>query len=186
MESLENLVIYDVDRAVRTCSVSLKGGLVRASANFTGEDRRVGLEFSPDGHRLVVSRNVGPTLVVNTDTGDTLPALEGGGALLTVTGVNAFNRDGRLLALCGIRYSVDTDDRTLGPAEGKKDERSYHDRGQFLNVWDTQTGKLLKSWNMRNRGKAAFNPERPVLALLEPNDDSSRLGLWDFSAEEKK
>ena len=55
----------------------------------------------------------------------------------------------------------------------------------FLTVWDTQTGKVLKSWD--RSPLVAFNPARPVLAILEPNgENTTRLGLWDFSAEVEK
>ena len=56
----------------------------------------------------------------------------------------------------------------------------------FLAVWDTQTGKIVKTWEMSPT--VAFNPTRPILAVLEDNEGDTRLGLWDFSAEagEKK
>jgi hypothetical protein len=57
---------------------------------------------------------------------------------------------------------------------------------QFLTVWDTETGKVLKTWNFNVQ--VAFNPVRPLLVVLEPNGEVTRVGLWDFSAEvaEKK
>jgi hypothetical protein len=52
-------------------------------------------------------------------------------------------------------------------------------------VWDTQTGKVVKSWN--RSPQVAFCPTRPVLAVLEQNGESgTRVGFWDFAAEVEK
>jgi hypothetical protein len=51
-----------------------------------------------------------------------------------------------------------------------------------LVVWDTETGRLLRSW----RGDAlalSFHPTQPRLAILEANGGQTRLGLWDFPME---
>jgi hypothetical protein len=54
-----------------------------------------------------------------------------------------------------------------------------------LTVWDTQTGKVLKSWNRSSQ--VAFNPTRPLLAILEFKDEgATRVGFWDFAAEVEK
>jgi hypothetical protein len=173
------------------------------------------LAFSPDGHRLVVCRGigsnseiwikasdrterisvtsggVGQTVVLNADTGASLPPLEGAECLDTDSGSHPFTADGRLLALSGYRYDI------LKQKPGDK-ELPEHMRTQilaksqirFLTVWDTQTGKILKAWETWDEiPQVAFNPARPILAMFERRgDDRTRLGLWDFSAEsiEKK
>ncbi|HEV3436171.1 MAG TPA: RNA polymerase sigma factor [Gemmata sp.] len=142
---------------------------------------------------------IGWKVVLNADTGKALPALAGvdhyidkdsyvdrGNYIDTLHTPQPFTADGRLLALSGTRYVVET--QTHGVFESN--EQAIHVRlespRQFLTVWDTDTGKVLKTWDIS--AKIAFNPVRPVLAILEPNGDNTRLGLWDFSAEvaEKK
>lgn len=62
-------------------------------------------------------------------------------------------------------------------------------RGRQLVIWDTRTGKVVRSWS--GTAQAYFAPDRPVLAILEsvgevgPDGKSiakSILGLWDVSA----
>ena len=43
------------------------------------------LVFSPDASKLVVSRAIGQTVVIDTETGEALPALEGSEMMLTPT-----------------------------------------------------------------------------------------------------
>ncbi|VTR94564.1 sigma-70 family rna polymerase sigma factor : RNA polymerase sigma factor, sigma-70 family OS=Singulisphaera acidiphila (strain ATCC BAA-1392 / DSM 18658 / VKM B-2454 / MOB10) GN=Sinac_0185 PE=4 SV=1: Sigma70_r2: Sigma70_r4_2: PD40 [Gemmata massiliana] len=70
-----------------------------------------------------------------------------------------FNSDGRLLAM---------------------PERSA------LTIWDTSTGRRLKSWKSET-AVFAFHPTRPLLVVAEPNGEGeTRLGFWDFSAEVEK
>jgi hypothetical protein len=108
--------------------------------------------------------------------------LEDAECLKVQVGLHPFTHDGRLLALCGWKYAVKKE------KVGKNDTESVliFPQQQFLRIWDTQTGKIVKSWNKNTLN--AFNPARPVLALFESNGDDTRLGLWDFSAEiaEKK
>lgn len=62
-------------------------------------------------------------------------------------------------------------------------QTSISPAGEFLNVWDTRTGKLVKSWPA-NFPVVAFHPTKPILAVLEHNgQNQTRLGLWDFAAE---
>jgi hypothetical protein len=119
--------------------------------------------------------------VLNTDTGEPLPALEGTDLMATVPAPGSFSGDGRLLALVGTRY---VGQKT--PGLGKLEQTVYEPAGDFLTVWDTQTGKVLKSWDRRGKTEVAFNPVRPLLAILEPNGEETRLGLWDFAAEAAK
>jgi hypothetical protein len=53
-------------------------------------------------------------------------------------------------------------------------------------VWDTSTGKAIKRWTLDPSVKVAFNPVRPLLAVVERNGDAVRLGLWDFQSETQK
>jgi RNA polymerase sigma factor (sigma-70 family) len=138
---------------------------------------------------------IGWTVVLDVGTGKTLPALEGanhyidkaryvdnGNYIDTHSTFQPFTADGRLLALSGTRYVVKT--QTYG-VSGSNDQGIHVclvSPCQFLTVWDTETGKVLKTWSLS--AKIAFNPVRPVLAILEPNGDNTRLGLWDFSAED--
>jgi hypothetical protein len=50
-----------------------------------------------------------------------------------------------------------------------------------IGVWNVRTGQRVQSW--RGTATVAFHPTRPVLAVLEPNGDRTRLGLWDFAAQ---
>jgi hypothetical protein len=59
--------------------------------------------------------------------------------------------------------------------------------GPKLVIWDTKSGKILKSW--LGNASAQFSPTRPVATILEYVDDSegnrqfktSILGLWDVA-----
>jgi WD40 repeat protein len=147
------------------------------------EEPRPYMAFSPDGKRLVASRGIGQTVVLDTDTGVPLPLLEGTDLMTTAPAPGSFSGDGRLLAMAGQRYTTTT--RKLGGAV--QEQTVYNPAGDFLTVWDTQTGKVVKSWDRRRAATyVAFNPARPVLAILEPNGEETRLGLWDFAAEAEK
>lgn len=90
---------------------------------------------------------------------------------------NAFTGDGRLLTMRFSRYA--RPEKSKGPP-------GVQWVGVGVGVWDTQTGKVLKIWDRRVLGEpfsVAFNPARPLLAVLEKNDEETRLGLWDFAAE---
>lgn len=147
------------------------GGLVPSDS----ERSAVVMSFSPDHRRLVVSRDVGQTVVFSAETGEALPALEGTDRIRTVPGPHAFTGDGRLLALFGRRYMPRDEFSQVGG------QPLLFQGGDFVGVWDTQTGKVLKSWD--RPAKVAFNPARPLLAMLERNGAEMRLGLWDFAAE---
>jgi hypothetical protein len=67
---------------------------------------------------------------------------------------------------------------------------SETDEKRALQVWDTRSGKLVKSW--AGWAETAFAPDRPTLAILETiyggnrgEVRSSVLGLWDLSAAAK-
>jgi RNA polymerase sigma factor (sigma-70 family) len=192
------VVVYDVNRGAKLSSYTLAElpsapqpsgpagfGSGPFSINMTPQ-----LGFSPDGNRLVVSRALGQTVVLNAQTGAALPALEGTELTEMFTQPHAFSGDGRLLALTGSRWSVK---KFVPPGpRGKSgfrdglEQTSVSRDKSFLTVWDTQTGKVVKSWG-GSQLVVAFNPVRPVLAILEANgENSTRIGLWDFSAEVEK
>jgi WD40 repeat protein len=161
------------------------------------------LSCSPDGHRVILCRGIGgnyvfldnrgnytdrvaiwvggigQTVVLNADTGEPLPPLEGGEYLDTFAGSQAFSEDGRFLALSGQCFTrIKEAGKDLAPNLVLLEREPK----PFLTVWDTKTGKTLTSWD-RSVTALAFNPRRPLLAVLEPNDTETRLGLWDFTAE---
>ena len=130
-------------------------------------------------------------VVLNTATADALPKLEGIEYIDAFASPACFSHDGRLLVLYGQHF---TSQRVAGGAFGKRPrpERGGFGKGEplawsygprFLCVWDTESGKLLKQWNQSPTG-VAFHPTKPILAILEPNgENTTRLGLWDFTAE---
>ena len=192
------VLVYNVDRGAKLSTYALaeppslpsivSSGYGSFGGGFSGgqpvtPSLRVSLVFSPDASRLVVSRAIGQTVVINTETGEALPVLEGSEMMRTNPTTTAFTGDGRLLAMTGSHYTL-TKINTGGPKGGRDQPALTHSRS-FLTVWDTQTGKVLKSWD--RTPLVAFNPARPVLAILEPNgENTTRLGLWDFSAEVAK
>ncbi len=138
---------------------------------------------------------IGWTVVLDVDTGKRLPALEGANHYIdkekyvdrgyyidTLPTPQPFTADGRLLALSGTRYVVKTQTHGVLGSNDQGAHVGLESPRQFLTVWDTDTGKVLKTWDLS--AKIAFNPVRPVLAILEPNGDNTRLGLWDFSTED--
>lgn len=121
------------------------------------------VEMSPNGNVVLASRSSERPVAINGATGKVLPALEDAESLFVFEGQSSFSADGRLVAVVGNRV-----------VRGRNDP--------FLKVWDTHTGKLLKSWST-SRVTVAFHPTKPFLAILEPHEQRTRLGLWDFSAE---
>lgn len=180
METDDRYAIYDVDRGTKLRS----GALTDVGQGIAVPGEAPHMVLSPDGRRLVVRRGIGRTRVVDTDAGSELPALDGTDLADVRSDGTAFTGDGRLLVAAGTRYKVVT------TKNGGREQKSYSVDGLFLCVWDTQTGKVVKVWNRGNREAAvrvAFNPARPVLAILEQNGDhQTRVGFWDFAAEVKK
>ncbi len=174
------------------------------------ENSTTSLMFSRDGHRLLVCKKPvlldfgqgrclsddgsGLNVVLNTDTGQLLPPLGDKECLDTVPGSRSFTADGRFLALSGRRLPIAkateknqlSDPFPIVPQSPKNKPRErirFDGQTPFLTVWDTETGKVLTTWE-RRVPFLAFNPVRPLLAVLEPNGEDMRLGLWDFSAED--
>src|SRR5262245_2687527 len=76
------VTVYDLDRGAKLSAASLPESPVRPLVPKGGigprEPPPIDMIFSPVGRRLVISRDVGQTVVLNADTGEALPALEGG------------------------------------------------------------------------------------------------------------
>jgi RNA polymerase sigma factor (sigma-70 family) len=105
----------------------------------------------------------------------------------------SFSADGRLLV-----GEARKDERTNPPPKDRRirippeiARRAAARANSRLLIWDTQSGKVLKSWP--GQASAAFSPAQPILAILEtetstePDGDnrkqvtSSILGLWDVA-----
>jgi RNA polymerase sigma factor (sigma-70 family) len=199
-----SIEVYDVDRAAKQWSFPLPHVELPPQVLSKGSQRgrvlKVELEFCADSQRLLVAwqllwdRQVnpggagptssrlngeaGPTLVLDVETGKPLADLESKAPqvfLASNPARDAMTRDGRLLVLSGMRYVV---------SEQKAAEvnQPYKSVRPFLTVWDTKTGKPLKTWNQQVP-IVALNPVRPLLAIVEHNGEATRIGFWDFSAE---
>ncbi len=134
---------------------------------------------SRDGGRVLYGRSISKMVVLDGATGKLLPALEGVDLVDAQRVLAAFSGDSRLLAASYTRFEK----REIDPKNGFGRPRTEIKAAeQRLAVWDTTTGKLIRSWPGRVTA-LAFHPSRPVLAVLEPNGAQTRLGLWDFAAE---
>jgi RNA polymerase sigma factor (sigma-70 family) len=158
---------------------------------FTGEtvpldNEWKALVFSPDGNRLVVSYGYADPVVLNVQTGKPTSSLGSYQLFGSVYWSRpSFSSDGRLLAsLC---YSLGKKKVQISP--NGKERLVIEKERRLLTVWDTATGRVLKSWPVsgNNTPFPAFHPSRPLLVIAEPNgDEATRLGFWDFAAEPKK
>lgn len=176
-KTADKVIIYDVDTGKRLGEFVFPPDKVVV----TQPDReRNAVVFSPDGDRLVASRGVGQTHVVNALTGKAISELEGASNAWILPNPFAFGAGGKLLVAFRQQRRV-----TTGVRNGQA-ATWWEIGGQTLCVWDTRTGKLLKSWRWHN-ATVAFCPTRPLLAIAEENGTwNTRLGLWDFSAEVPK
>jgi RNA polymerase sigma factor (sigma-70 family) len=179
----KTVTVYDLDRETKLSEYSVPAEPPEvAIENPESIDLRLlrgYLVFSSDGRRLLVSRSIGQTHVLNTDTGEALPALEGTKKARTYPEAFAFGANGRLLVSLVASYEpmmrATDDGKRAGLALGR----------EVLTVWDTQSGKVLKTWNVTPQ--VAFNPVKPVLAIFEPNGDwETRIGFWDFALVAEK
>lgn len=156
----------------------------------SGQYHGATLALSPDGSRILCARGIGCPIVLDGLTGKILPDLEeadsmyvGGPLAQRITAAETvlvdadslgsarhyFTREGRFLALSGKQFVKRTATSLGSPVD-------------FLSVWDTRTGKLLKWWDQQVN--YAVCPTRPVLAIVEKNrTEGVRLGFWDFSVE---
>ena len=173
------LTVYDLDRGAKLSSAEL--------AKASGEVFQIEAPFmtlSPDGRRLVVSRGISYAQMFNADTGEALPLLEGTKMAQVHADVNGFTGDGRLYAASMTPYRVTT--KQVKKAGFAPEQTSVQAETRVVTVWDTQTGKSLKTWRSE-RAQVAFNPARPLLTVLERNGEhQTRVGVWDFAAEVKK
>jgi predicted DNA-binding protein (UPF0251 family)/WD40 repeat protein len=172
------LQIYDVDGGDKTVYVFPEEKPDAAPYRGIGDTSIV---FSQDGKRLVLTRGIGRVTVHNCATGKLLPVLEGADVLLSYPAPHAFSADSRLIAMTGRTYAKKTTKSGFGG-----EQTSWSSLGQFLAVWEIETGKLLKMWDAQVK-VVGFHPSKPILAILEPNGESAtRIGLWDFAAATDK
>jgi RNA polymerase sigma factor (sigma-70 family) len=178
----DRVSVYDVNRGTKLFASELAD----PAAEF-GPQKHIAptLALSPDGGRLLIARGPGRTYLLDPATGAALPMLKGTKEAGLVPRASAFTGDGRLLASLGTRYKVEKIPTMDGQGVTRVSAAGY-----FLTVWDTRTGKMVKTWDRGERGttpRVLFHPSKPVLAILESNGESqTRLGLWDFSAEVEK
>lgn len=174
----KRVTVYDLDRGAKVSSAEL----AEPSSDLFKVEAPA-LTFSPDGRRLAVSRGISFVQILNADTGESLPALEGTKQAQVYSDANAFTGDGRLFAAAVVPYKVTT---RPNKGFGNPPQTSINAESGNLTVWDTQTGKALKTWRSSN-ARPAFNPARPLLAILEDNEvGGTRVGFWDFAAEVEK
>lgn len=146
------------------------------------------LAVARNGSRVLVVRAYAPPVALDAATGKARPTLEGAEASERGTRVHAaVSADGRLAALL-YTPAVPRPNPFAGPLVGGNPQPKGGGPGVFrkgdprLTVWDTDTGKVVKTW----RGEAlalSFHPTQPRLAILEANSGQTRLGLWDFPLE---
>ncbi|VTR95545.1 sigma-70 family rna polymerase sigma factor : RNA polymerase sigma factor, sigma-70 family OS=Singulisphaera acidiphila (strain ATCC BAA-1392 / DSM 18658 / VKM B-2454 / MOB10) GN=Sinac_6419 PE=4 SV=1: Sigma70_r2: Sigma70_r4_2 [Gemmata massiliana] len=189
---MTKVTVYDVDRGEKLSestlptdsTVELPGG---KTVDIPIHPEPQLLKFSPDGRRLVVSRGIGRSRVLNTDTGATLPRLEGTALAEVHFDSHAFSGDGRLLAAMRRVYKISVKNPGPKAGRGAVEPMSLSGNDWILTVWDTQTGKVLKSWKSSSGVRWAFCPAKPLLAVLEENGvGNTRVGFWDFAAEVEK
>ncbi len=191
-KEMTKVTVYDVDRGEKLSESTLPTD----STVELPDGKTVGipshsepqlLKFSPDGRRLVVSRGIGHSRVLNTDTGAALPRLEGTSLAEVHFDSHAFSGDGRLLAAVRRVYKISVKNPGPKAGRGAVEPTSLSGNDWILTVWDTQTGKVLKSWKSSSGVRWAFCPTNPLLAVLEENGvGNTRVGFWDFAAEVEK
>jgi hypothetical protein len=198
-----NVTVYDLDRGTKLSEYSVPINKELEELHISGRDQFAangwpggpagrGLErqpepvvaISPDGTRVMLSRRIGQTILLDADTGKALPALEGTSSAFLSRGTGPFSADGHLLAAPAERFEL----VTLPAGKGikkKEDVKAWQRDGSFLAIWDTQTGKALKTW--KGTAGITIHPTRPLVVIVEVNGGTkSRVGLWDFSAEGEK
>lgn len=118
------------------------------------------IRISQDARLLFVIQDDKPRLF-DVERGVWQPELEWTGRLRAdAYTANGFSADGKLFVYNGFNR--------MGSTEV-----------EVLIVWDTTTGRVLKSWD--RVAPAAVSPSKPVLAMLQPHGVETRLTLWDFS-----
>lgn len=171
------MTVYDVDRGAKASEYKFPPA--------KPEPLRKGGEhvfFSPTGGHLIATYGLARASVLDVGEGKWLPELEGGESMYIYGDAHAFTGDGRLLAAVCTPYTRVTTKSAAG-----KEQTALKPGTVVLTVWDTRTGKALKTWKNASSVRVAFNPVRPLLAVLEPNGETkTRVGFWDFAAEVEK
>jgi len=160
-----DVTVYDVLSGKPIWSKATK---MRPNPNFGNSQ----LVFSADAARLLLTASQQSPAVFNVVNGEQMPGLESVELINTIAA--ALSADGRVLFISGDHSS-------------RLKVGGITAAGRYMSVWDTDSGKLLKRWANRIPSQIAFHPTQPILAILEPNgENTTRLGLWDFSAEVEK
>lgn len=174
-EDQSTVTVYDVTRGAKLCEHKI---VVPQEVPQLKSEHAFAV-FSADGKRLCVALNLGLTLVLDTDTGKQLPALEGTGLARVIPDFHAFTADGRAFAAITVPYKGTVRKGAFG-----NDQKAYSADTPVLAVWDATTGKLLKSWPVKKSPLVAMNPMRPLLLVLEENGEKgTRVGFWNFEAD---
>lgn len=149
-----------------------------------GDGRRRSASFSPD-ESLILTALVGRSPTILSLNGDKPVLLEGTETLSMYVNEASFSKNNRLVAIRGVRYGK----REIPPGYSGVAKRPLPDGpvGSPLIVWDARTGRMVKTWEPFDV-KAVFHPQKPMLAIFEPNGSGTRIGFWDFVEEsvEKK
>lgn len=167
--------VYDVDAGKKLFETTLP------VSDKPSPEKTWRMAFSRDGTRLCVATGLG-RLVVFDATGKALSELEGTDMIEAhpVT----LSSDGRLLVCSVQMYKVEE----ARPGFGGKQPvvKNYRPTGASLVVWNTDTGKVLKSWGYSGSVVLAFSPTPPLLVVAERNGENLvRVGFWDFAADAK-
>ncbi len=172
--------VYDLEKRVKPELCEFTFPPEKAPWYF---DESLVISFSPDGNRLAASFGVARSFILNVETGKPAATLEGTHVLAGEPNRISFSPDGRLFA-CGGRAITKVEKLS---EDGKERVQPTGSDG-FLTVWDTVTGRALKTWSDRSgRAVVAFHPTRPLLAVAEPSgDNETRIGFWDFTGEDEK
>ena len=147
------------------------------------------LDFSPDGKTLVSGHENNAVHLWDVETGKTRRSLLGhSGAIISV----AFSPDGKAVASAGkdkktLLSDIETGNR-LGRFEGIERDvlgLKFFPNGEglaeassnYVRVWDTQNGKLLRTLNSYRVGvkDMAFIVEKDSIALATASNDGVRL-----------
>lgn len=174
-EDQSTVTVYDVTRGTKVCEHKIV-----APADVPPSKGEYSYAvFSADGKRLCLALNIGLTVILDADTGKPLPALEGTGLARVTPDFHAFTGDGRAFASIIVPYKLSVRKGGFG-----NEQKSIAADTPLLAVWDTNTGKLLKSWPVSKAPVVAMNPSWPMLLILEPNGEKgTRIGFWNFEAD---
>jgi hypothetical protein len=186
----QKLTVWDVDQGVKLWEKALPTAEAAAPADPDGRrpprkeplggaptaresPSRAVIVFSPDHRRMACFRTTEPTVLLDADSGEFLPPPEGA---RRVHADGGFTTDNHLLAVHG---GEGRESRRMVLNGREQVSITYADA---LIVWDVATGKRVKTW--QGLAQVAFRPGGgAVLAVIERNQNATRIGLWDFAGK---